>query len=287
MNKLYIHAIAALALCCSAFYSDDGKPEDPGPDPTPGPAPEHNYPAPLPIAEEWKSYYPGDVDFKIESPRTTGAQIYKKIVPQPEKYIQENALRVLQTLYYSPEDENIPKIKTIKYILNSFDGVSYKSGSGSFIQINYSTDWIEQSYKGNDIEQVDYETRGVLYHELTHAYQLEPKGCGSYSDGGVFWAFIEGTADGVRVANGCFEQDFASNDRPRGGNWMDGYRYLGYFLYWMQINKDENFIRKFNATANELEVWSFDAAMKLILGDKPEITMSNLWDEYLKAVGDR
>ena len=68
---------------------------------------------------------------------------------------------------------------------------------------------------------------------------------------------------------------------------MDGYRYLGYFLYWMQINKDENFIRKFNATANELEVWSFDAAMKLILGDKPEITMSNLWDEYLKAVGDR
>ena len=117
MNKLYIHAIAALALCCSACSSDDGKPEDPGPDPTPGPAPEHNYPAPLPIAEEWKSYYPGDVDFKIESPRTTGAQIYKKIVPQPEKYIQENALRVLQTLYYSPEDENIPKIKTIKYIL--------------------------------------------------------------------------------------------------------------------------------------------------------------------------
>ena len=49
-----------------------------------------------------------------------------------------------------------------------------------------------------------FETRGVLLHELTHAYQLEPQGIGSYGTNRVFWAFIEGMADAVRVANGGF-----------------------------------------------------------------------------------
>ncbi|MBD5198550.1 MAG: secretion protein [Bacteroidales bacterium] len=251
------------------------------------PAPEHNYPPLLEIDDAWKDYHPGNVNFKIESPRTNGAQIYKQIVPDPDTYIKENARRVLQTLYYSPEDENIPKVKTIEYVVRSFDGVSYKSGSGSYIRIDYSTDWIEQSYKGNDVAKVDYETRGVIYHELTHAYQLEPQGCGVYTEGSVFWAFIEGTADAVRVACGCFDQDFSSDDRPRGGSWMSGYRYVGYFLYWLQLNKDENFIRKFNASANEVVPWSFDAAMKHILGDKEENSVANLWKEYQNAVGDR
>ena len=50
-----------------------------------------------------------------------------------------------------------------------------------------------------------FETRGVLLHELTHAYQLEPQGIGSYGTNRVFWAFIEGMADAVRVANGGFD----------------------------------------------------------------------------------
>ena len=68
---------------------------------------------------------------------------------------------------------------------------------------------------------------------------------------------------------------------------MSGYRYVGYFLYWLQLNKDENFIRKFNASANEVVPWSFDAAMKHILGDKEENSVANLWKEYQNAVGDR
>lgn len=41
---------------------------------------------------------------------------------------------------------------------------------------------------------MDFETQGVLLHELTHAYQLEPQGIGSYGTNKVFWAFIEGMA---------------------------------------------------------------------------------------------
>ena len=66
-----------------------------------------------------------------------------------------------------------------------------------------------------------------------------------------------------------------------------GYRVTGYFLYWLSLNKDKDFIRKFNRTAVEIDPWSWDAAMKKILGDKPENTTDALWDEYQKAIGDK
>lgn len=81
---------------------------------------------------------------------------------------------------------------------------------------------------------MDFETRGVLLHELTHAYQLEPQGIGSYGTNKVFWAFIEGMADAVRIANGGFHGE---NDRPKGGNYMDGYRCAGYFSFGCVIIK--------------------------------------------------
>lgn len=240
---------------------------------------------PIAIEAQWADYNPGTVDFEITTPEAAGADIYQRIIPDPEKYITENARRVIQTLYFSPDD-SIPQIDTIKYVVRDFDGISYKSGGGNKVRIDYSTDWIEKSFADNDTAKLDYETRGVIYHELTHAYQLEPQGCGHYDGKSPFWAFIEGTADGVRVACGCFEQDFDSKDRPRGGNWMDGYRKTGYFLYWLQLNKDKDFIKKFNRSALEVVPWSFDGAMKHILGDSEENSIENLWNEYQTAVGD-
>jgi hypothetical protein len=75
-------------------------------------------------------------------------------------------------------------------------------------------------------------------------------------------------------------------DRTRGDSWRKGYRVTGYFLYWLQLNKDKDFIRKFNRSTVELKPWSWDKAMKHILGDKPENTTDALWQEYMKAVGD-
>lgn len=248
----------------------------------------HNkYHAPIKIEKKWKRYFPGDVNFKDMAPETEGSKIYHRIIPDPTPYIQENARRVLQTLYWSPKDKNIPKLKTINYSLVNKPGVSWKYGGGDNIGISYTTGWIERSFENNDTMKLDYETRGVLYHELTHAYQLEPKGCGTYADGGVYWSFIEGMADGVRVACGCFEQDFQSKDRPRGGNWTKGYRVAGYFLYWLMLNKDKDFLRKFNRSAVEVNPWSWNAACKHILGDKPENGVEALWDEYERAIGDK
>lgn len=249
---------------------------------------QHNkYHAPIKVEKKWKGYFPGDVNFKDEAPETEGSKIYHNIIPNPTPYIQENALRVLQTLYWSPKDKNIPKLKVINYSLVNKDGVSWKYGGGDNVGICYTTGWIEKSFVNNDTMKLDYETRGVLYHELTHAYQLSPEGCGSYDGKSEYWAFIEGMADGVRVSCGCFNQDFKSKDRPRGGNWMKGYRVAGYFLYWLTLNKDKDFLRKFNRTAVEIKPWSWDAACKHILGDKPENGVQALWDEYEKAIGDK
>jgi len=243
------------------------------------------YHEPIKIEKKWRKYNPGKINFSIQSPETEGAKIYTNIVKDPDTYITENARRVLQTLYFSPKD-SIPNITDIDYVVRNFDGISYKSGGGKRVRIDYSTDWIEKSFKNNDTLKLDYETRGVIYHELTHAFQHCPEGAGVYDGKSPCWAFIEGTADAVRVACGCFEQDFASKDRPRGGNWMSGYRITGYFLYWLSKNKDKDFIRKFNRTAIDVKPWSWDEAMYSILGRDEKNSVKNLWAEYMDAIGD-
>lgn len=244
---------------------------------------------PIKIEKQWKKYNPGTVHFYDKSPETEGSRIYNKMIKDKEKYIGENALRVLQTLYYGPDDPNIKLIKDIHYTVEDYDGISEKSGWGDHVAIRYSTRWIEKCFREGDADKLDYETRGVIYHELTHAYQLEPMGCGRYDGKSPCWSFIEGLADAVRVACGCFEQDFKSKDRPRNDQkrkWESGYRISGYFLYWLQLNKDPEFIKKFNASAATLYPWSWDAACRYILGDKPENYVSNLWKEYKVAIGD-
>lgn len=243
------------------------------------------YHKPVEIEKKWQEYNPWKVNFRIENEETEGAKIYRRIIQNPEEYIADNARRVIQTLYFDPSD-SIPALKDIDYVVRPFEGVSYKSGAVPRVRIDYSTNWIEKSFEGNDTLHLDYETRGVIYHELTHAFQLEPQGCGKYDGKSVFWSFIEGLADAVRVANGCFEQDFSSPDRPRGGSWMSGYRITGYFLYWLQQTKDKDFIRKFNRTALTVAPWSWDEAMYAVLGREKGNSVAELWEEYRRAIGD-
>ena len=238
-------------------------------------------PAVQPVQKKWRSYFPGRIDFVDKAAHTKGSDIYRHIIPDPDSYITENALRVLQTLYFSPED-SIPPVKVIHYTLEDYEGVSAKSGGNGDVSIVYSTRWIEKSFGAGDTAKLDYETRGVLYHELTHAFQLEPQGCGTYGDGGQYWAFIEGMADAVRIANGCF----GPQDRPKGGNYLSGYRITGFFLYWLNQTKDEEFLRKFNRTALDVIPWSFEAAFKHIFGEAEEYHIDALWKEYMAEMGD-
>ena len=228
----------------------------------------------------WKEYNTGAILFEDKAPETLGSDIYHRIIPDAESYITEQARTVLATLYNSPED-SIPAVHKIHYTLEDINGISAKGGGNGDVTIFYSTRHIEKSFAANDTAKLFFETRGVLLHELTHAYQLEPQGIGSYGTNRVFWAFIEGMADAVRVANGGFD---GPNARPKGGNYMDGYRTAGYFFVWLRDNKDPEFLRKFNRSTLEVIPWSFDGAIKHVLGD--EYNIDELWHEYQVAVGD-
>ena len=82
--------------------------------------------APVAIERQWRNYNPGRVHFVIENPESEGAKIYGAIVKNPDRYIADNARRVIQTLYFSPAD-SIPDIHDIDYVVRNFDGISYKS----------------------------------------------------------------------------------------------------------------------------------------------------------------
>lgn len=229
--------------------------------------------------ESWMSYNVGKIKFEDKAQHSSGSEIYHQIIKDPEAYIKEQARVVLSTLYCSPED-SIPPVYTIHYTLEDIDGISAKGGDHGNITVFYSTRHIEKSFAQNDTAKVLFETRGVLLHELTHAYQLEPQGIGSYGTNRVFWAFIEGMADAVRVAN----DGFKAGDRPKGGNYMDGYRTAGYFFVWLRDHKDSDFLRKFNRSTLEVIPWSFDGAIKHVLGQQYGI--DELWHEYQVSVGD-
>lgn len=228
---------------------------------------------------DWEKYNVGKIIFEDKAPQSKGSEIYHQIITDPDAYIESQARTVLSTLYYSAHD-SIPPVHVIHYTLEDIEGISAKGGGNGDVTIFYSTRHIEKSFVGNDTAKVLFETRGVLLHELTHAYQLEPQGIGSYGTNRVFWAFIEGMADAARVANGGFKQ----GDRPKGGNYMDGYRTAGYFFVWLRDHKDPNFLRKFNHSTLTVVPWSFDGAIKYALGN--QYNVDDLWREYQVAVGD-
>lgn len=231
-------------------------------------------------AKRWKKYSIPEIKFEDKAPQSEGSKIYHALIPNPNAYINKVAREVLNTLYYSEKD-SIPRMDCLHYTLEDVDGISAKDGGNGNVTIFYSTRHIKKSFANNDTARVDFETRGVLLHELTHAYQLEPQGIGDYGSNKTFWCFIEGMADAVRVANDGFHGE---KDRPKGGSYKNGYRYTGYFLAWLQQTKDPNFLRKFNHTALQLNPWSWDAAMQLCLGKG--VTADALWHEYQVAMGD-
>lgn len=221
------------------------------------------------------------IDFIDQDRNSKGSAIYRALIPYPDGYIRKVAREVMRTLYFAPTD-SIPQLHRLRYILKDDPGVSAKDGGGGYVEIFYSTRHVEKSYTNLDTACVDFETRGVLLHELTHAFQLEPQGIGGYGDNPVVWQLIEGTADAVRLANGGFHGE---EDRPKGGSYTDGYRHVGYFFDWLRRNKDKDFIRKINRSCLEVIPWSWDAAMSYALGRK--CSVDELWNEYQVAVGDK
>lgn len=231
------------------------------------------------IEPDWASFVYPEVRFEVLDPQTEGAAVYAELVQSPDDYIRYHTRKVAELLFYSAAD-TMNTVGKIHYTLKDYAGVSAKSGTPAETAIVYSTQHIEKSAH-ESLCKLDYETRGVLFHELVHAYQFEPKGIGTYSTNREFWACIEGLADGVRAEAGLF--DIAALRKP-GGHWLDGYKTTGFFLQWL-TTKDPDALRKFHITVRDMEVWSFDKAMRAMFG--PEQGIEELWNEYQEYLRDQ
>lgn len=226
------------------------------------------------IMAGWYDFSYPDVDFKVTDTGTEGVRLYARLVQDPGEYVRYHARKVCEILFWEADDP-MYDVRKINYTLRDYDGISAKGGSPPEISIEYSTRHVEKSAV-ESFYKLDYETRGVLYHELVHAYQHEPKGIGSYSTNREFWACIEGLADAVRSEAGFF--DVQSMRKP-GGHWLDGYKTTGFFIQWL-TGRDPDAIRKFHVTVRDMEVWSFDKAMRELFG--PEYGIERMWNEYQK-----
>ncbi len=221
-------------------------------------------------ADKWANFKYPEVKFSILDPATKGAEIYGDLVQDPDEYIRYHTCKVAEILFYSDAD-SMNTVGVIDYQLKDYEGVSAKSGTPAYTTIVYSTQHIEKA-AAESMAYLDFETRGVLFHELVHAYQFEPKGIGSYSTNKEFWACIEGLADAVRSEAGFFDIEAL---RKPGGHWLDGYKTTGFFIQWLKT-LDPDAIRKFHITVRELDVWSFDKAMQIMFGKSIE----DMWREY-------
>ncbi len=225
---------------------------------------------------DWENFNYPTIKFEQLAPQTEGAAVYNQLVQDVDQYIRYHAQKVAEVLFYSATD-TMNDVQTIRYTLEDYDGVSAKSGNPPAVSIVYSTQHIEKS-ASESLHKLDYETRGVLFHELVHAYQFEPKGIGTYSTNREFWACIEGIADAVRAEAGFFDIEAL---RKPGGHWLDGYKTTGFFIQWL-TTKDPDAIRKLHETVRDIDVWSFDKAMKSVFGQENGI--EQLWYEYQMAI---
>lgn len=219
----------------------------------------------------WENFQYPNIHFTNKTIYGNGS-LYAELIPNEQAFIRDVCLRVCKQLFKRVNEVN--SITDITYIVEDNDGISGKWGAPPHISISFSSRYLmKKKNEGLTNAELIKEIEGVLVHEVTHAYQYEPKGAGNYANGTDFFGFIEGVADYVRYVEG-----FTSiSRRSSGGNWRDGYNTSAFFIDWLHT-KDNDFAYKFNQTAEGINPWSWERAIESILGSN--VYLPQLWNEY-------
>ncbi|MCT4648199.1 MAG: hypothetical protein N4A74_24640, partial [Carboxylicivirga sp.] len=224
-----------------------------------------------------KKYSKPVIIVKIEDKAHQGAQIFMESVPDPEAFIQACANDVVGKLFSQKQlkKDDFQDVDTITFSVKDMEAKAAKGGNFEHIKIGFSQNYIADKYQedGHSDEEILFELKGVLYHELTHGYQYTPKNAGGYKKATDHFSMIEGMADFVRI-------DLGQHKRPEkaGGHWTDGYTTTGYFLQYLSRKYGEHFIFKFNQSAKELEKWNWNEGLSFAIGEA--VTIEELWNTY-------
>lgn len=224
-----------------------------------------------------KNYSNPVIIVNIEDDLHPGAKVFMESVPDPEAFILECANDVVGKLFSREHliKGDFQDVDTITISVKNMKAPAAKGGNFEHIKIGFSQNHIAEKYKkdGKSDEEILFELKGVLYHELTHGYQYSPKNAGGYRKGTDFFSMIEGVADFVRI-------DLGQHKRPRkaGGHWTDGYTTTGYFLEYLSEKYGDDFIFRFNQSAQELGKWTWDEGLTWAIGET--VSVAELWKEY-------
>lgn len=229
-----------------------------------------------PTAKTWEDRLP-PISVTYKCGNLPNGDVVEKNIDM-DAMIREQSLAIIKTLFFKPTDAMLD-IEELTWTFEDYPGLSEKGGGDANPAIRYSYQASQDALK-RGVPYLTDEIRGVLTHELTHAYNLSPIGCGTYGSNKMHWAYIEGLADAVR-AKLC---GFAGDDptRPReGSSYLDGYRMTGYFFLWLEETVDPDFLRKLTATTKTVQPWTFDGAFISIFGEGK--TAQYMWDQYVAA----
>ena len=175
---------------------------------------------------------------------------------------------VLSTLYRpSKTNARIPPTRSVTLILRSMAGVAYTRGielDDDHKEIHFSLDYIGGINSRTPGREAD-EIRGVLVHEMVHAWQWNGKG---RAPGGL----IEGIADFVRLKANLQPPHWK---REIGERWDQGYQYTAYFLEWLDEAVAEGSVRKINDALKD-EEYEEASFWRKIFGKN----VGQLWIEY-------
>ncbi|WP_046242747.1 basic secretory protein-like protein [Hymenobacter terrenus] len=224
-------------------------------------------------ASGWESFKYPEIVFRDLSPSSPGSQVFRTAIPDPVADMRAQILTLVKKLHYNAND-NVRSFTRLNFTIEDYDGVASKSGAPPVISIRVSTRHLQNVFNNSngDYNAIRTEILGILSHEGTHGYQYEPKNAGEYDGSSEFYGFIEGLADAVRISVGLHP----GRTPQLGGNWRNGYTTSGFFIYWMALKKDPDFMIKFQNTARTYANWSWDAACRDILG----VGVQPLWNEY-------
>jgi hypothetical protein len=201
---------------------------------------------------------PQDLDtvfeFQNSIPNHPGSILFCSTIKDPIAISRDFSYRIIALLYGTPQNHHPSYISKITIILSDMPGVAHmisENGSARKKEIHVSVNHICETYarNNNDVAGLGGEIRGVLIHELTHAWQYFEQVClpsSAHNDhrherapGGV----TEGIADFIRLRSGMAPSHWKKSK----GRWDGGYDCTAHFLAWVEDTKREvGFVRKLN-----------------------------------------
>ena len=217
------------------------------------------------MSKTWREVSIPNIEYKINDSR--GTKIFEELVGSKDEYIYEICEIVCRQLYKSADE--VPYFDKLTFIIDDFKGVAWKDGEPPHITVAVSSQYLEKfNDEGGNIKE---EVKGILIHEVTHAYQ-HSKNMDLY--------VIEGIADLTRYLSGYID----IKHKKVGGNFDSSYKITGFFFDYIReryIDKFD-FLYELNQMANPIkeENWDFKVEVEKLCGQSVE----SLWNEYQKEI---